>query len=430
MIYSGVIKKLQNLRYMEKFWVVFARASLLVGTYANLRILTEALDPSVYGELALWISLGTITDVIITGSLNSGYERFFAIATNEDNIKSYLNSVQKLLAFSAVVIVMQCVVSMTIMKSLLTIDSINIAICALLFILITSYVTSFNTILNSARLREAVAASTVIQMLSKVAVTLLIVVFTDGDIVLLLAGYVLSGVTTLAFQLIIYEKKIHRPAKVNLPNKTRNYFKDILRYGSPFMIWGAFAAVQQVSDRWSLKYFLDGEVVGQYAVVFQLGYIPMITLSSVIAAYAAPIIFQMSGTGNSNDNMKDADRLNGKVAFLCLIATLVASCAAFLFHEYIFEYAVGSEYQTASKFLPLATLAGGFFSVSQALTLRAMSQLRPWDLLPVNICVPILATFGNIWGAMKFGIKGVFINLVIHSILLTASIFITVYRKK
>ena len=74
------IKGLSSSRYSkfggEAFWVAAGQASAAAGSLIGLRVLTEALGPAQYGELALGLTLESVVGLVIFGGPGLATMRF------------------------------------------------------------------------------------------------------------------------------------------------------------------------------------------------------------------------------------------------------------------------------------------------------------------------------------------------------------------
>ncbi len=206
----------------------------------------------------------------------------------------------------------------------------------------------------------------------------------------------------------------------------------IWTYSWPFALWGILTWVQQSSDRFSLEYTSGSESVGYYSVLFQIGFMPMILLSSMTSNLITPIVFkQYSLRTNSR---RKVTGLFGKDNLLAVSIVLI-SCVTILFaisaakwHEQILQLLVSPDYLKYSNLLYLMILAGGLTSIGQFLSTKIMAQKSTKKLLIGNVIYAILATSANILGSINYGIYGV-VSAVIFSSFVYVLIFYFLSRR-
>mgnify|MGYP005864662281 CR=1 FL=1 len=173
--------------------------------------------------------------------------------------------------------------------------------------------------------------------------------------------------------------------------------------------------MQQVSDRWALESFASTADVGQYAVLFQLGYSPIIIVTGMATAFLAPILFQRSGDATNAVRNAGVNQLTWKLAYLALVLTGLVTLFTFVAHNWLFSFLVASEYRSMSFLLPWVVLAGGLFAAGQTLSLKLMSEMKTRALATAKITTALLGVGLNIIGALLAGLDGVVFALVAFS---------------
>jgi len=61
----------------EGAWIFFGQAASLTGALALVKVLTEYIEPNIYGEVALGLTIANLVNSVIMGTLSSGISRFF-----------------------------------------------------------------------------------------------------------------------------------------------------------------------------------------------------------------------------------------------------------------------------------------------------------------------------------------------------------------
>ena len=61
------------------------------------RVLTEQLDPTEYGELALGLTIAALVYQVVNGGINNGIGRFYSIAVEKDDLNGYLHASLRML---------------------------------------------------------------------------------------------------------------------------------------------------------------------------------------------------------------------------------------------------------------------------------------------------------------------------------------------
>ena len=80
----------------EISWITFGQVLIVVGGLFGVRILTNYLTPSQYGELSLGLSLGVLINGVFIGPISNGAGRFFSTAKNENDSGNYFIGVLRI----------------------------------------------------------------------------------------------------------------------------------------------------------------------------------------------------------------------------------------------------------------------------------------------------------------------------------------------
>jgi O-antigen/teichoic acid export membrane protein len=170
---------------------------------------------------------------------------------------------------------------------------------------------------------------------------------------------------------------------------------------------GVFSWLQTSSDRWALQFYTGTNAVGFYAVLYQLGYYPVLLLSNLITALISPVLFARVGDATDPNRMRDARRLNQWIIVGMLALTIVCTLLAFLVSDRVFRLLANPHYWSVSGLMPWMVAAGGFFASGQVAALSLMLGTRTTVLIAPKITTAILGVSLNLLGASKWGLKGV-----------------------
>lgn len=152
-----------------------------------------------------------------------------------------------------------------------------------------------------------------------------------------------------------------------------------------------------------------------YAVVFQLGYVPIGLAAGMAMTFLGPILYQRSGTATDHTRNICVHRIAWRITLGGLLVTALAFGFTLVLHEWIFHLLVDAQYHPVSYFLPWMVLAGGIFAAGQMLALKLMSEMKSTAMTTAKIVTAILGLVLNVCGAMLFGLPGVVAALVLFS---------------
>jgi O-antigen/teichoic acid export membrane protein len=134
-------------------------------------------------------------------------------------------------------------------------------------------------------------------------------------------------------------------------------WKELLRYGAPFIPGGLFLFVLNSGDRYLLNLFHGERAVGLYALSYKLGSITTFILMSPFLKVWGPVMIQVA-TGA--DGPSKVARLMTHVVTAYIYVGLLLS----LFAPAVLRLLVTEEYQGAGTAVPIITLAYLFWAMS------------------------------------------------------------------
>ena len=398
----------------EGSWVVMGQIAVVAGALALVRVLTEYLDPAQYGQLALGLTVAGLVNQVVMGGISAGIGRYYAIAAEKQDLGGYLHATRYLLAYATAAVVAIGLILMASLYWLGYSQWISLAVAALLFAVLSGYNYTLNCIQNAARQRAIVAFHGGLNAWLKILLAVGFVLWLGTSSTAVVIGYACSSFLITISQLIFIRRTIPQQQK---PIKNSNqWVPQMWAYSFPFTTWGAFTWMQQVSDRWALQVFASTSDVGQYAVLFQLGFTPIAMITGMVMSFLGPILYQRSGDATDHARNNNVHRISWRIAFSSIFFTLFAFAITFALHEWLFGMLVASEYRRGSNLLPWVVLAGGIFASGQVLALKLMSEMKPSAMTAAKIVTALLGILLNLIGAAVAGIKGVIVALVVVSV--------------
>ncbi len=402
---------------LEGSWLVAGQVATIVGTLALVRVLTQYLSPAQYGQLALVLTVHALINQLITGGLSGGITRFYSIALEENDIQNYIIASVKLFLNA---IIFSFLLGAVVLAYLFYLNEqqyvLQIA-AVVIFSILNGISITLNGILNIIRKRAAVAIHTAAEAWLRIAIIIALLYFFRPSVFAVVAAYSFASLIVVVSQFFLLKKALAAQLSKTTLNSQQDWARNIWKFTMPFSLWGLFTWGQQASDRWAMEHFSTTFDVGQYVVVYQLGFVPVGIITSVVLSYLIPIFYQRYGSGKDVILTASVHRLTKIITALCLIATAVGFLITFFLHEWLFNLLVAKSFRSASRFLPWVVLAGGFFAAGQLLSLKFLSELRSSVMIVQKIATAVVGIMLNIYGAWRFGIAGVVGGLVTFSFL-------------
>lgn len=410
-------KTLQSSRFQrlakEGSWIVAGQIAAVLGALVLVRVLTEYLEPAQYGQLALGLTVAGLVNQVVMGGVTAGIGRFYSIAAEKNDLPGYLHASHRLMGYATAVVVAIALVLMAGLLWLGYFQWMGLAAAALVFSVISGFNSSLNGIQNAARQRAIVAFHGGLDAWLKILLAVGVMHWLGSSSTVVVLGYALSSLLVTGSQLLFLRRLIRLQGET--PQASANWGRQIWAYSWPFSTWGVFTWAQQVSDRWALQAFASTQEVGLYAVVFQLGYVPIGLATGMAMTFLGPILYQRSGSAADHTRNTSVHRIAWRITFVSLFVTALAFVLTFLLHEWIFHLLVAAKYHAVSYLLPWMVLGGGIFAAGQMLALKLMSEMKPAAMTTAKIVTAILGVGLNIYGASQFGLPGVVAALVAFS---------------
>lgn len=398
----------------EGGWVIAGQVAAGLGALALVRVLTEYLTPAQYGELALGLTVAGLVNQVVMGGLTAGIGRFYSIAAEKNDLTGYLQTSRRLMSYATAVVMAIAAVLLVGLSSLGYSQWMGLAFVAVIFSILSGYGASLSGIQNATRQRALVAFHSALDAWLKILLSVGVMLWLGSSSTTAVIGYALSSLLVTGSQLFLLQKGgPYAPREVG----ERDWGRQIWAYSWPFSIFGLFTWLHQASDRWVLQTFSTTEDVGFYAVVFQLGYMPIGLATGMAMNFLGPILYQRSGGANELSRNTAVHRLAWRITWACFGLMALAFVFTLSLHELIFKILVAEEYQLLSHLLPWMVAAGGIFAAGQMLALKLMADMTTSVLMTAKIVTALLGIIMNISCAMAFGVEGVVMAQVSFSLI-------------
>ena len=408
-LHKGRMKRLSS----ESMYVVIGQICVVLTSLIIVRILTEKLEPSQYGQLSLALTLGTLIGQVSFSGAMPGISRFYSIAREKSETGYYLSASIRMMTWG---LLFAFILSFI----LLLVLNVLVSLLAIIFSVIGNFNTIQSLVQNSARKRNIVAITSISDGLLRVFFVLVLFHFFDSIAATVITAYIFSAIIVFLMNLYFTKRLIkHQIDKSSLSKK---WVKEIWLYSKPFVYFNTFTWMQASSDRWAIDLFSTKEDVGLYAVLMQIGFMPATIIGGLVMTIATPILFQRSGDATDTSRNLDIFKQLWTITFISLAVTFAASFFAGLCHDLVFELFVGDRYHSASHLLPWVTLAGGLFATGQLLSIKMMSDLNTKALVWPKIITSVAGVILSFGGAYMWGLVGVIMATVAFSVLQIVSL--------
>lgn len=403
----------------EAFWIMLGQGLALGGSLVGVRMLTGVLSPAEYGELALAMTVVTLSGQCVMGPLGNGVSRYYSASWERGEASAFMGAVWRLSGMAGLVV---AGAGASIVAALALSGRghlLHIALPACVFALAAGANAVLDGLQIAARQRVVVAWHAVAGSWGRFGLAVAFVAACRGGAAVAIAGYAAAATMVLASQLAFVARSFGGPSLP--PHASADIWRSrILTYSWPFAVWGVFGWAQVASDRWALQSFAPPSTVGLYAALYQVGYYPVSLAVNVIVQLVAPILFQRAGDSSDIARMLDVHRAGRRLTAVALVLAVVAVVLSWGLKDVLMRLLLAPEYRDAASLLPGVVAAGGLFAAGQMAQLPLMSSAATSTLLLPKIGTATFGVVANVIGAKMAGLAGVVGALLVTSIVYLA----------
>jgi O-antigen/teichoic acid export membrane protein len=396
----------------ESSQVLLGQALAMVGSLMLLRALSQQLPPAAYGVLALGLTGSLLVSQAICGGSTAAIGRYYSPAREAQALWPYGQaSLQLLLRDQRRIVALASALAL-----LLALTGqwrwVLLAVAAGLSSMSASWLMALVALLSAARARLVASALAALDPWFKLLLLTLCWRWWPASPAQTLLLYGLGSAVLTVAAAFWLRSRLHLGWDMmrSAPADADPTWSSAMEaYARPFTRFGLATWLQQASDRWALQAWSGAGAVGQYAVLYQLGYSPMGLLSNLLNTLVAPILYSRAGDASSQQRNQAVHWLVRRLTLLGLLFTVVAVLLSWALHRWLFGLLLAPAYQSLSGWLPWMVLAGALVSVGQLIALKFMSDNRTAELGRIKIWTALLGVVCNGLGAASFGVVGVIV---------------------
>lgn len=401
--------------------VLAGQGAAALGSILGVRLLTEYLLPAEYGHLMLGLTLTLVVNQLLMGPFGAGITRFYSTALEKKESAEFLAAMLRLSIIITGAVILIAVLVMAALWGVQIEEWVVMVAIATIF----SLVSGLNSVINSLWLGDnhQVVLSLIqglepwLRMTGGLAAVFL--VKESGQAAF--AGYIAGIVVLLLIQIYLIRRHDAfsgislRMLVEGTLQLSSAWQSKVISYSYPFAIWGIFTTLHMASDRWILQWYHGTEEVGHFAVLYQIGYMPMTLLTGMGAQLLTPILFSMAGEGADHARINKVISANNRAVWASLMFLSLAAWISWLFSELALDLLSAEGYRQLHIYLPLFVIAGGLFGAGQVAALGIQSQNRTRDLLKIKLTSAIIGVASNLILVPFYGAPGVGISLGIFA---------------
>jgi len=347
----------------EGFWALTGHVSLLLGILFSIKILSQEMGPSLYGEFVLGISIAQLFQTFFFGSKFDGIVRYGTVADGFEERASYAKVVNKVLVDASKLCLSSGLVVSVAVYTILGKTWSLLVLAAVIYALASGVSTALGGFVNAMRERRILALNQGTESWIKVLFAFGLIQIFESKAVFALLGYALACSVSMIFLSIWLCRQFG--ADIRFSGFDAGSDRVIRGYTKGFALTGMFLWFQSYADRWALKHFSSLSEVGIYSVAFAFGYSPLVAIVNLSMQIAVPIVYKSAGETpdffSYQKILRSVDFLGLALLAISAILALVALC----FEEMVADILFGEGSLDAASLMPLLLLAGGFFAVGE-----------------------------------------------------------------
>lgn len=399
----------------EGAWIVFGQTASVLGSLILVRVLTEHLDSTQYGHLALGLTVAGLVNQVVMGGVSAGIGRFYSIAAAKHDLHGYLAASRQLMAYATLAVL---TIAFLLIVSLFLLghsEWVGLAAAALAFSILSGYNSSINGIQNAARQRATVAVHGGLDAWLKILLSLLVLVWLGSSSTAVVIGYTLSSLFVVTSQLLFLRRLI--PAEAEQSQSVVEWKRQMWVYSWPMAVGGLFNWGYYASQRWALELFATTGDVGEFFALTQIAYTPISMAGGMFLSFLTPILFSRVADVRDHARLRDTHHVIIKLAIAGLTMTAVLAIATYFLHEPVFRLMVAAEYRNISKYMPYVIIAAGILQVSQTIGSIVLLDNNTSAILPLAIYGQLYISAQNFICVYFIGVPGLIISMIVGSII-------------
>jgi O-antigen/teichoic acid export membrane protein len=384
------------------------------------------LNPARYGELALCLTVVALINQVITGGITAAASRYFNIAIEKNEAINYIKSVAWLTVMGSVATLIFGIIIIIVLNFMEYISLIELSIITLVFSIFNGFNSTLLGIQNAARKRHVVAVLSGLEAWLKIGIVVAVMHWLGSSSKSVVIGYLITTILINISQLILIYKLIANNKIYELKDNYKNkiWVKEMWEFAWPFSAWGFFTWLQLASDRWALKVFQNSESVGEYTVLYQLGFLPIALASGIVVSLVGPIINQHAGDGTDKNKIQKIYKITELVIVCTLVITVISSVIIYHINENLYKMFTNSKYHNTSYLMHWMVIAGGLHAAHHIVGLRFTALMKVKKILIPQIISAFMFLILNSIGAYNYGVEGLVFAFLLASLIYFLWIYI------
>jgi O-antigen/teichoic acid export membrane protein len=402
----------------ESIWIATGQIISMLGALALVKFLTESLQPSEYGMLALGLTITGLANQVVMGGIANGIGRYFLVAAERGDMNNYFRTAKYIMSYATIAVAGLATLAIIILTLIDLVQWIGVAIAALVFSTLSGINTTMNGVQNAARQRATVALHNGADAWLKIGFAAGAILWFEASSAVVIIGYSVAAIVVILSQLFFLFRLLSLyPVKINSPLKQKYWVKKIWSFSWPISFWGVFTWIQQASDKWALEYFHSTDEVAGYVVLYQLAFVPVSLASGLIVSLISPIMYHRAGDAKDGSRVGAVYTSTKYITLFVFLMSLIGAIISLFWHKEIFSILANGQYNTYSYLMPWMVIASGLQACHHVMGVRISSIMKVRSIMWAQIISALVFSIINILGVFFGGVEGLVYGFTIASFL-------------
>jgi O-antigen/teichoic acid export membrane protein len=365
----------------EMAWILVGQFFGFLGGFIGIKVLTNVLGPTGYGQLALGLTVAGLFNTYVYGPIANVVVRYFAVYRGRGELAVYftvLRRCHRRLALAGVVLAVAAGVGTA---WLLGGEWALIVLLSCLYGVASGVNGSFISLQNAVRQRQIVAVHQGADVWLRIGLSISLLVLFNNSGAYALLGYLLGTVlVTLSQRFFAVRNATIRGAwrVANTdPAVERQAWREFSGYATSFMLFAVFASCSLYGDRWILQALYGSAAVGVYAALYQIAASPVNIFFTMVSQLVVPIVFERAGAMGTADQAESSMGLLRQTVILSSVAALFITLAAAVLSGPLVRLLTNATFAEQHRLLPVMVFGLCLFNLAQQLTTKGLAFNRP-----------------------------------------------------
>ena len=398
----------KNRQFLKQLsWAAFGEIATAVGLLVGIRLVTEYVSPSIYGNVTLLMGLTSFAYSFFSGPLFQVSLRFFphAQASGEEELLrfSVFELAKKAIFYTSVLLIIGGAVYGFLTGNPLWFGLLLAAILVVDVLKILEI-----GLLNAARKQRECAFWNIAETWGRPACAIILVCCFKVSAGLILFGYFCASALVL-----MYFRPKERPIKDDgamgdREQRHRVLVKEIYRYALPLVPSALVSGINSLSDRYIIGGFLGFEQVGIYAAASSLMIRPFIIACGIVEQSVRPIYFDSIAAESSESKFI----LRKWLLFASVICVFGVLAVVLLRHQ-IVNLALAPKYRVVVDLLPWLALGYACYSICFIYENVFYAYKKTVVIFKINAIMAVITVFITLIMTYAYGLLGAALSVMI-----------------